>query len=257
MRLLTEKEKSFIEEGIQAQLQTLLKEGTNPFEKWDSLSNSGSNSYKIETQYQPKKSKNHINFTIVHTGMQESLYLSKCLSILRKIKFDNFSDTGLDTYYSGMRFKLIYGYIPRSLSTDDLITDIEEDTNYLITNIQRFTIKNTNFDYVIMIDQGNATSTNIVENQIKNYTNQDDFSIIEGVYLFDQFRTQNIHVPDDFDLNQKDHVMLINFYHDHNSDTEKLDMIMPPMIGFVRTSFKQTYDELLKNKKIINTLKNM
>lgn len=257
MRLLTEKEKSFIEEGIQAQLQTLLKEGTNPFEKWDSLSNSGSNSYKIETQYQPKKSKNHINFTIVHTGMQESLYLSKCLSILRKIKFDNFSDTGLDTYYSGMRFKLIYGYIPRSLSTDDLITDIEEDTNYLITNIQRFTIKNTNFDYVIMIDQGNATSTNIVENQIKNYTNQDDFSIIEGVYLFDQFHTQDIQIPDDFDLNQKDHVMLINFYHDHNSNTEKLDMIMPPMIGFVRTSFKQTYDELLKNKKVINTLENM
>lgn len=257
MRLLTEKEKSFIEEGIQAQLQTLLKEGTNPFEKRDSLSNSGSNSYKIEAQYQPKKSKNHINFTIVHTGMQESLYLSKCLSILRKIKFDNFSDTGLDTYYSGMRFKLIYGYIPRSLSTDDLITDIEEDTNYLITNVQRFTIKNTNFDYVMMIDQGNATSTNIVENQIKNYTNQDDFSIIEGVYLFDQFHTQDIQIPDDFDLNQKDHVMLINFYHDHNSNTEKLDMIMPPMIGFVRTSFKQTYDELLKNKKVINTLENM
>lgn len=257
MRLLTEKEKSFIEEGIQAQLQTLLKEGTNPFEKRDSLSNSGSNSYKIEAQYQPKKSKNHINFTIVHTGMQESLYLSKCLSILRKIKFDNFSDTGLDTYYSGMRFKLIYGYIPRSLSTDDLIADVEEDTNYLITNVQRFTIKNTNFDYVMMIDQGNATSTNIVENQIKNYTNQDDFSIIEGVYLFDQFHTQDIQVPNDFDLNQKDHVMLINFYHDHNSDTEKLDMIIPPMIGFIHTSFKQTYDELLKNKKVINTLENM
>lgn len=257
MRLLTEKEKSFIEEGIQAQLQTLLKEGTNPFEKWDSLSSSGSNSYKIEAQYQPKKSKNHINFTIVHTGMQQSLYLSKCLSILRKIKFDNFSDTGLDIYYSGGHFKLIYGYVPHSLSTNDLITDIEEDTNYLITNIQRFTIKNTNFDYVIMIDQGNATSTNIVENQIKNYTNQDDFSIIEGVYLFDQFHTQDIQVPNDFDLNQKDHVMLINFYHDHNSDTEKLDMIIPPMIGFIRTSFKQTYDELLKNKKVINTLENM
>lgn len=257
MRLLTEKEKSFIEEGIQAQLQTLLKEGTNPFEKWDSLSNSGSNSYKIEAQYQPKKSKKHINFTIVHTGMQESLYLSKCLSILRKIKFENFSDTGLDTYYSRGNFKLIYGYIPHSLSTDDLIADVEEDTNYLITNVQRFTIKNTNFDYVMMIDQGNATSTNIVENQIKNYTNQDDFSIIEGVYLFDQFHTQDIQVPNDFDLNQKDHVMLINFYHDHNSDTEKLDMIIPPMIGFIRTSFKQTYDELLKNKKVINTLENM
>lgn len=257
MRLLTTKEKNFIEEGIQAQLQTLLKEGTNAFEKWDSLSNSRSNSYKIEAQYQPKKSKNHINFTIVHTGMQESLYLSKCLSILRKIKFNNFSDTGLDTYYSRENFKLIYGYVPRSLSTNDLITDVEKDTNYLITNVQRFTVQNTNFDYVIMISQGNAISTNIVENQIKNYTNQADFSIIEGIYLFDQFHTRDIQVPDDFDLNQKDHVMLINFHHDHNSDTEKLDMIMPPMIGFVRTSFKQTYNELLKNKKIINTLENM
>lgn len=257
MRLLTEKEKNFIEEGIQAQLQTLLKKETNPFEKWDSLSNGGSNSYKIEAQYQPKKSKNHINFTIVHTGMQESLYLSKCLSILRKIKFENFSDTGLDTYYSSMKFKLIYGYIPRSLSTNDLITDIEKDTNYLITNVQRFTIKNTNFDYVMMIDQPNATSTNIVENQVKNYTNQDDFSIIEGIYLFNQFHTQNIQVPDDFDLNKEDHVMLINFYHNYNYEIEKLDMINPPMIGFVRTSLKQTYDELLKNKKVINTLENI
>lgn len=257
MRLLTEKERNFIEEGIQAQLQTLLKEGTNVFEKWDSLSSSESNSYKIEAQYQPKKSKNHINFTIVHTGMQESLYLSKCLSILRKIKFNNFSNTGLDTYYSGMKFKLIYGYIPRSLSTNDLIADVEKDTNYLITNVQRFIIKNTNFDYVMMISQPNATSTNIVENQTKNYTNQDDFSIIEGIYLFDQFHTQDIQVPDDFNLNQKDHVMLINFYYDHNSDTEKLDMINPPMIGFVRTNLKQTYDELLKNKKVINTLENM
>lgn len=256
MRLLTTKEKNFIEEGIQAQLQTLLKEGANAFEKWDSLSNSGGNGYKIEAQYQPEKNKNHINFTIVHAGTQQSLYLSKGLSILRKIKFDNFSDTGLDIYYN-IGFKLIYGYIPRSLSTNDLITDVEKDTNYLITNVQRFTVKNTNFDYVMMIDQANATSTNIVENQVKNYTNQTDFSIIEGVYLFDQFHTQDIQVPDDFDLNQEDHIMLINFYYDHNHDNEKLDMVNPPMIGFVRTSLKQTYDELLKNKKVINTLENM